>query len=137
MSLSWFGVADFRYAYMARYQSSNDHTTACMYNSVPLRLFGSDLHFRERRRSLGRRGELAISTVCSALASSMTTVDSSVLILGAGVFGLSTALHLKRAGESSLVPLTTGYKSVKVLDRQPFDKNHYNPAEGWVDLSPS
>ncbi|EIW70405.1 hypothetical protein TREMEDRAFT_71288 [Tremella mesenterica DSM 1558] len=49
-------------------------------------------------------------------------IDKSqkIVIIGAGVFGLSTALHLARRG----------YTDVTVLDRQPFEKNHYAPEDG-------
>ncbi|WVQ84745.1 hypothetical protein IAT38_006902 [Cryptococcus sp. DSM 104549] len=50
----------------------------------------------------------------------MTTVDSKIAIIGAGVFGLSTALHLKQ----------NGYKDVTVYDYQPYDQNAYNPSKG-------
>ncbi|KAL4916508.1 FAD dependent oxidoreductase [Aspergillus aurantiobrunneus] len=50
----------------------------------------------------------------------MTTPNSRVIVVGAGVFGLSTALWLARSG----------YKNVTVFDRQAFDKSHYNPADG-------
>ncbi|KAK6416519.1 hypothetical protein LTR81_009921 [Elasticomyces elasticus] len=43
------------------------------------------------------------------------TKDSKVVIVGAGVFGLTTALHLSRRG----------YKNVHIFDRQPYDKNRY------------
>ncbi|KAJ5095638.1 hypothetical protein NUU61_004994 [Penicillium alfredii] len=50
----------------------------------------------------------------------MSTPDSRVIIVGGGVFGLSTALWLARGG----------YKNVTIFDRCPFEKNHYNPADG-------
>ncbi|KAK4687540.1 hypothetical protein P7C73_g2584, partial [Tremellales sp. Uapishka_1] len=50
----------------------------------------------------------------------MTSTESKVAIIGAGVFGLSTALHLARKG----------YKDVTVFDYQPYDVNVYNPSEG-------
>ncbi|KAH6989671.1 FAD dependent oxidoreductase [Ilyonectria sp. MPI-CAGE-AT-0026] len=50
----------------------------------------------------------------------MTTPSSSIIIVGAGVFGLSTALWLARSG----------YTNVTVFDRCAFDKNFYNPANG-------
>lgn len=50
----------------------------------------------------------------------MTTSESRVIIVGGGVFGLSTALWLARGG----------YKNVTIFDRCPFEKNHYNPADG-------
>ncbi|KAK4900201.1 hypothetical protein LTR27_002425 [Elasticomyces elasticus] len=43
------------------------------------------------------------------------TKDSKVVIVGAGVFGLTTALHLSRRG----------YENVHIFDRQPYDKNRY------------
>lgn len=46
--------------------------------------------------------------------------DSKVIIVGAGVFGLSTALHLSRCG----------YTNVHVFDKQPYDENGYANSEG-------
>lgn len=46
--------------------------------------------------------------------------DSQILIIGAGVFGLSTALHLSRRG----------YTNVHIFDRQPYDQNNYAFAAG-------
>ncbi|KAH7054286.1 FAD dependent oxidoreductase [Macrophomina phaseolina] len=43
-----------------------------------------------------------------------------IAILGAGVFGLSTALHLAM----------NGYKDVTIFDYQPYDKNGYSVASG-------
>lgn len=50
----------------------------------------------------------------------MTTPRSHVIIVGGGVFGLSTALWLARSG----------YKNVTIYDRCSFEKTHYNPADG-------
>ncbi|QKX63017.1 uncharacterized protein TRUGW13939_10185 [Talaromyces rugulosus] len=50
----------------------------------------------------------------------MANPETDVIIIGAGVFGLSTALWLARSG----------YKNVTVFDRCAFDKNYYNPADG-------
>jgi sarcosine oxidase/L-pipecolate oxidase len=50
----------------------------------------------------------------------MTTPESRVIIVGGGVFGLSTALSLARGG----------YNNVTIFDRCSFDKNHYNPSNG-------
>ncbi|CAG8899629.1 unnamed protein product [Penicillium egyptiacum] len=50
----------------------------------------------------------------------MTTPESRVIIVGGGVFGLSTALWLARGG----------YKNVTIFDRCNFDTNYYNPADG-------
>jgi sarcosine oxidase/L-pipecolate oxidase len=48
------------------------------------------------------------------------TKDSRINIVGAGIFGLSTALHLKRRG----------YKSVTVFDKQPYDISQYSYMRG-------
>ncbi|KAL0943099.1 sarcosine oxidase [Colletotrichum truncatum] len=53
----------------------------------------------------------------------MTTHDSQIIIVGAGVFGLSTALHLVRGG----------YKSVTVFDKCAYEKTVYNPANEGCD----
>lgn len=50
----------------------------------------------------------------------MISSDSKIIIVGGGVFGLSTALWLARSG----------YKNITVFDRCAFDKNHYNPSQG-------
>ncbi|KAJ5178948.1 hypothetical protein N7492_002158 [Penicillium capsulatum] len=50
----------------------------------------------------------------------MTTPDSRVIIVGGGVFGLSTALWLARAG----------YKDVTIFDRCAFEQNFYSPSRG-------
>lgn len=50
----------------------------------------------------------------------MISSDSKIIIVGAGVFGLSTALWLTRSG----------YKNITVFDRCAFDKNFYNPSNG-------
>ncbi|RDW84777.1 FAD dependent oxidoreductase-4 [Coleophoma cylindrospora] len=55
----------------------------------------------------------------------MTTPASSIAIVGAGVFGLSTALHLAK----------NGYKNVTVFDYQPYDVNEYNPEKGCDSAS--
>jgi len=46
--------------------------------------------------------------------------SSKIIIVGAGVFGLSTALHLSRCG----------YSNVDVYDKQPHDQNNYANSEG-------
>ncbi|CAN9466910.1 hypothetical protein AA0114_g10274 [Alternaria tenuissima] len=46
--------------------------------------------------------------------------DSRINIVGAGVFGLSTALHLKRRG----------YSNVTVFDKQPYDVSLYSYLHG-------
>ena len=50
----------------------------------------------------------------------MVAHDSKIIIVGGGVFGLSTALWLAR----------DGYKDITVFDRCQFDKNFYNPSDG-------
>lgn len=50
----------------------------------------------------------------------MTTPESRVIIVGGGVFGLSTALWLARSG----------YKNVTIFDRCSFEKNFYSPSNG-------
>jgi sarcosine oxidase / L-pipecolate oxidase len=46
--------------------------------------------------------------------------DSRIIIVGAGVFGLSTALHLSKQG----------YTDLHIFDRQPYDQNGYAYLEG-------
>jgi len=46
--------------------------------------------------------------------------SSKIVIVGVGVFGLSTALHLSRRG----------YNNVHVFDKQPYDQNSYANSEG-------
>ncbi|KAG3176224.1 hypothetical protein PC129_g25556, partial [Phytophthora cactorum] len=46
--------------------------------------------------------------------------DSEIIIVGGGVFGLSTALWLARGG----------YRNITIFDRCAFGKNWYNPAKG-------
>lgn len=50
----------------------------------------------------------------------MVTQESKIIIVGGGVFGLSTALWLAR----------DGYKDITIFDRCQFDKNFYNPSNG-------
>ncbi|ODN79263.1 hypothetical protein L202_03277 [Cryptococcus amylolentus CBS 6039] len=50
----------------------------------------------------------------------MTSPSSTIAIIGAGVFGLTTALHLAQRG----------YTHVTVYDYQPYHLNAYNPAGG-------
>jgi FAD dependent oxidoreductase len=45
---------------------------------------------------------------------------STIVIVGAGVFGLSTAIHLAKRG----------YTNVTVLDKQPYKETHYSYASG-------
>jgi len=46
--------------------------------------------------------------------------SSPILIIGAGVFGLSTALHLGQRG----------YTNVTVIDKQPYDQTLYSYDQG-------
>jgi glycine/D-amino acid oxidase-like deaminating enzyme len=46
--------------------------------------------------------------------------DAPINIIGAGIFGLSTALHLARRG----------YRNVTVFDKQPYDATRYSYFEG-------
>lgn len=50
----------------------------------------------------------------------MLSRDSQVIIVGGGVFGLSTALWLAR----------DGYKNITIYDRCAFDTNFYDPSGG-------
>lgn len=43
-----------------------------------------------------------------------------IVIVGAGVFGLSTAIHLARRG----------YTNVTILDKQAYDESQYSYAAG-------
>lgn len=56
----------------------------------------------------------------SVLAIKMVYHDSKIIIVGGGVFGLSTALWLARSG----------YENITVFDRCPLDKKHYDPSDG-------
>ena len=56
----------------------------------------------------------------------MISPDSKVIIVGAGVFGLSTSLWLARGG----------YKNITVFDQRAFDKNFYDPSNGVMVLPP-
>lgn len=48
------------------------------------------------------------------------TKDDPIIIIGAGIFGLSTALHLARRG----------YRQVTVFDRHDYDKKEYSYLKG-------
>lgn len=50
----------------------------------------------------------------------MVSPESKIIIVGGGVFGLSTAMWLARSG----------YKDVTIFDRCAFDKNFYDPLNG-------
>lgn len=46
--------------------------------------------------------------------------DSPVIVVGAGVFGLSSAIHLAKRG----------FKNVTVFDKQPYHETQYDFASG-------
>ncbi|KAJ4186392.1 hypothetical protein NW755_007687 [Fusarium falciforme] len=50
----------------------------------------------------------------------MLSHDSEIIIVGGGVFGLSSALWLARGG----------YRNITIFDRCAFDKNGYDPSRG-------
>lgn len=50
----------------------------------------------------------------------MPTRESEIIIVGAGVFGLSTAVWLAR----------DGYKNITVFDQMDYDETNYDPANG-------
>lgn len=50
----------------------------------------------------------------------MISSDSKIIIVGAGVFGLSTSLWLAR----------NGYTNITVFDRCAVDEKNYNPSDG-------
>ncbi|KAI1410405.1 FAD dependent oxidoreductase [Hypoxylon sp. FL1857] len=54
------------------------------------------------------------------MARAKLTKDSPIIIVGAGVFGLSSALHLS----------DFGYKNITVFDKQPYDENAYSTTDG-------
>lgn len=66
----------------------------------------------------GRQKNLSIKMLTSETLT--LNCDSKIVIIGAGVFGLSTTLHL----------LKRGYTNIHIFDRQPFDQNHYAESSG-------
>jgi sarcosine oxidase/L-pipecolate oxidase len=54
------------------------------------------------------------------MASKLSSKSAPIVIVGAGVFGLSTALHLAERG----------YTNVKVLDKQPYHESQYSYNKG-------
>ena len=54
------------------------------------------------------------------MSSHLNSRASPIVIVGAGVFGLSTAIHLAQRG----------YKDVKVLDKQPYHESLYSYDRG-------
>ncbi|KAM0435992.1 hypothetical protein ACHAPT_002884 [Fusarium lateritium] len=55
----------------------------------------------------------------------MTSPVSSVIIVGAGVFGLSSALHLQQRG----------YRNIKIFDKQDYHASAYSPFNGGDSAS--
>jgi sarcosine oxidase/L-pipecolate oxidase len=51
--------------------------------------------------------------------------DSPIIIVGAGVFGLSTSIHLAQRG----------YTNVTVFDKQPYHETHYSYDAGCDSAS--
>ncbi|CAJ0546770.1 Ff.00g013970.m01.CDS01 [Fusarium sp. VM40] len=54
------------------------------------------------------------------MASKLSSKSAPIVVVGAGVFGLSTALHLAERG----------YTNVKVLDKQPYHESQYSYNKG-------
>jgi sarcosine oxidase/L-pipecolate oxidase len=54
------------------------------------------------------------------MSSNLSSKSSPIVVVGAGVFGLSTALHLAERG----------YTNVKVLDKQPYHESQYSYDKG-------
>lgn len=46
--------------------------------------------------------------------------SDAIIIVGAGIFGLSTAIHLAQRG----------YRNVTIFDRQPYEKTLYSYTQG-------
>ncbi|KAJ4192079.1 hypothetical protein NW755_004215 [Fusarium falciforme] len=55
----------------------------------------------------------------------MTSSIGSVIIVGAGVFGLSSALHLQQRG----------YRNIKIFDKQDYHASEYSPFNGGDSAS--
>lgn len=56
----------------------------------------------------------------SSMSSKLPNKDDPINVVGAGIFGLSTALHLARRG----------YTKVTVFDKQPYDETRYSYLNG-------
>lgn len=56
----------------------------------------------------------------STMASHVSSKSAPIVIVGAGVFGLSTAIHL----------VQRGYTNVKVLDKQTYHETEYSYDRG-------
>lgn len=64
--------------------------------------------------------QATLSQILANMPSHITDKTASIVIVGAGVFGLSTALHLAERG----------YRNVKLLDKQAYDLSHYSYEKG-------
>jgi sarcosine oxidase/L-pipecolate oxidase len=58
--------------------------------------------------------------IFTTMAANLSSKSAPIVIVGAGVFGLSTAIHLAERG----------YTNVKVLDKQPYHDSHYSYNKG-------
>ena len=54
------------------------------------------------------------------MSAQLRSKDSPIVIVGAGVFGLSTAIHLAQRG----------YTNVKILDKQAYHESEYSYDKG-------
>ncbi|KAI9042020.1 uncharacterized protein KD926_006144 [Aspergillus affinis] len=54
------------------------------------------------------------------MASRLSSKSSPIVIVGAGIFGLSTAIHLAERG----------YKNIKIIDKQAYHESHYSFDKG-------
>lgn len=57
----------------------------------------------------------------------MEQKNKKIIIVGAGVFGVSTAYHLAKSG----------YKDITLMDKQPYETNFYESAENTADAASS
>ena len=64
--------------------------------------------------------ELVDFALTQAVMVSMEDKSAPINIVGAGIFGLSTAIHLANRG----------YQNVTVFDKQPYDKTLYSYFKG-------
>jgi succinate dehydrogenase/fumarate reductase flavoprotein subunit len=58
--------------------------------------------------------------ISNTMTSNLSSKSARIVIVGAGVFGLSTAIHLAERG----------YTNVKVLDKQPYHDSQYSYNKG-------
>lgn len=64
--------------------------------------------------------EIATSTTTTMASNTLALRDSPIIIVGAGVFGLSSAIHLAQRG----------YRNVTVFDKQPYHETFYDFESG-------